>query len=124
MSYNKTILIVEDEAAILYALQSKLRVSGFKVLTADDGEKALNILHDTIPDAIILDIILPKVDGMEVLKQVKADARLKDVPTIIVTNLTDHETKKKGLELGAHDYLIKVEYNLDEIAERIAKAVA
>lgn len=121
MNHTPTILIVEDEAAILYAMQAKLRVAGFQVVTADDGEKAWRFLETMLPDLIVLDVVLPKIDGLELLKRIKNDERLQHLPTVIVTNLTDDETRKRGLELGANDFIIKVEYNLDEIALRIQK---
>lgn len=116
---NKKILIVEDETALLYALQSQLAVEGFKTLTADDGEKAFKLVNKNKPDLIVLDLILPKMDGWEFLKRVKADEKLRDIPVVIISNLSDEDSRKRGIELGAKDYLAKVNYSLDELVGKI-----
>ena len=116
---QRTILIVEDEATILYALQSKLSVDGFDILAVSDGAKALEALDSVIPDLILLDLILPLVDGWHVLEKIKEDNELKNVPVMIMTNLTDTDSKDRGVKLGASDFIIKAEYNLDDIVIRI-----
>jgi len=117
------IFIIEDEAALLYALEAKLRLEGFQVETAGDGEEALKKLKNYKPDLIILDIILPKIDGWEVLHMIRTDVKLVSVPVVIVTNLTDKHSREKGIELGVANYLIKSDYDLEELVGRIKSAL-
>jgi len=115
----KKILIVEDETALLYALQSQLSTEGYHVFVADDGEKALKVLDEHKPDAIILDIILPKLNGWEFLKKVKANSETKDIPVIIISNLSDDASRQRGIELGAKDYLPKINYSIAKLIDKI-----
>ncbi len=115
----KKILIVEDETALLYALQSQLSTEGYQVLVADDGEKALQVLSKHKPSAIVLDIILPKLNGWEFLKKIKANEETKKIPVIIISNLSDDASRQRGIELGAKDYLPKVNYSLAELVNKI-----
>ena len=117
------LFIIEDEAALLYALEAKLRLEGFQVETAGDGEEALKRLKNYKPDLIILDIILPKIDGWEVLNMIRADVKLVNVPVVIVTNLTDKHSREKGVELGVTNYLVKSDYDLGELVGRIKSAL-
>ena len=119
----KKIFIIEDEAALLYALEAKLRLEGFEVETAGDGEEALKKLKIYKPDLIVLDIILPKIDGWEVLQMIRADVKLVNVPVVIVTNLTDKHSREKGIELGVDNYLVKSDYDLSELVSRIRSAL-
>ena len=115
----KKIFIVEDEAALLYALEAKLRLEGFEVEVAADGEEALQRLKSYKPDLIILDIILPKMDGWEVLQQIRTNVKLTGVPVVIVTNLTDKHSRDKGVELGAVNFLVKSDFDLEELVKKI-----
>jgi two-component system, OmpR family, response regulator VicR len=115
----KKVLIVEDETALVYALQAMLKVEGFEVEIALDGEKALKKLETLRPDLIILDILLPKIEGWEVLHRVRANVKLADTPVIIVSNLTDKASREKALELGAKEFIAKPEYDLHELVAKI-----
>lgn len=115
----KKILIIEDETALLYALQSQLSAEGFKVLVADDGAKALKLVSSGKPDVIILDIILPKIDGWTLLKKIKQNPETKDIPVIIISNLSDETSKARGIKLGARDYLAKINYSIEQLVARI-----
>lgn len=115
----KKILIIEDETALLYALQSQLSAEGYATMAADDGEKALKLLARERPDAIILDIILPKMDGWALLKKVKSNQETKDIPVIIVSNLSDDASHARGIKLGAKDYLPKINYTTAELVDKI-----
>jgi DNA-binding response OmpR family regulator len=118
----KKIFIVEDEAALLYALEAKFRLEGFEVETAADGEEALKALRNYKPDLIVLDIILPKMDGWAVMQMIRADANLVSVPVVIVTNLTDKHSREKGVDLGAVNFLVKSDFDLEDLVDKI-KAV-
>ncbi|NMB48240.1 response regulator [Candidatus Kuenenbacteria bacterium] len=116
---RKKILIIEDEASLLYALQSQLSVAGMETMTAADGEKALPLIFKEKPDIIVLDIILPKIDGWELLKKIKANKATKNIPVVIISNLSDDDSRLKGLELGAKDYLTKIDYSISDLVEKI-----
>jgi len=126
MSNGKKILMVEDEANLLYGLQAKFRVAGYDVITdqGDDKKILLEKIKIQKPDYIILDIILPRVDGFELLAEVKADPALALIPVFIFTNLSDADSQRRGKELGADFYLIKAELNLDEFVEKFQKIIA
>jgi len=104
---SKSILIVDDEVSILMALEYALKKQNFKVMIARDGSEALNILENEIPDLMLLDIMMPKVDGYETIKQIKANEKLKNIKVIFLTAKNKESDIKKGLELGADKYLIK-----------------
>jgi len=120
---SKKILIVEDEAALLYALKARLTVDGFSISTVDSGEKALEALKKEKPDLIVLDIILPKMDGYDFLKKIKKEKKYKDIPVVIMSNLNKKENIEKGLKLGAKDYLIKTEFKLDDFIKKIKTVI-
>ncbi len=115
------VFIVEDEAALLYALQAKLKIEGFDTEVADSAEGVVEKIRNFMPDIVLLDLLLPKGDGWQILKDLKDDKDLKKIPVIIVSNLGDSENKKKGKELGAEDYIVKSNYDLKYIVNRIKK---
>ena len=121
---SNKILIVEDEDALASVLSSKFQLAGFSVLVAVDGEDGLNKIGTFQPDLILLDIILPKMDGFEILKTIKADKNLKNIPVILLTNLSQKDEVKKGLDLGANDYLIKAHYMPSEVINKVKKILA
>jgi len=123
MENKKKVLIIEDETALLYALQSQLAAAGLQTFTADDGEKALKMVGEVNPDLIVLDLLLPKVDGWTFLSEIKSKEGSKDVPVVIISNLSDDASQKRGFELGAKDYLAKVNYSMDELVEKIKKMI-
>jgi len=115
----KKILFIEDESALQQALSKYLSDNGYRVLSALDGESGLRLAKDEMPDLIMLDLILPKKDGFEVLKILKKDETTKDIPVIVLTNLGGTADIEKAISLGATTYLIKTNYRLEEVAERI-----
>lgn len=118
---KKTILIVEDDSFVMDIYQTKLAQEGFEVITADNGMEALKKLEKEKPDLILLDIIMPYVDGLEVLKKVRIMDRMKNVPIILLTNLSQKEEVDQGIALGANDYLIKSHFTPSEVLEKINK---
>jgi len=123
---NKKILIIEDDANLLYSLQAKFRLTGFEV-TIDEGLDEAELYHKIInikPGFIILDLLLPKIDGFDFLKKIKADPETAAIPVFIFTNLSDEDSKAKGLNLGADYYLIKSEFSLDEFVEKVKRIMA
>ena len=113
------ILFVEDEPSLQKAVSEVLIQEGFKILSAVDGEKGLELARKTKPDLILLDLILPKKDGFEVLKELKADEKTKNVPVIVLTNLEGMGDVEKALELGATTYLVKANYELEDVVTKI-----
>lgn len=119
----KKILIVEDEQVLQKTLSDALKKEGYKVLEALDGELGLNLAKKEKPDLILLDIILPKKTGFEVLEELKKDPSTKDLSVIILTNLEEAENVEKALVLGATTYLVKMEYSLASIIEKVKKTL-
>ena len=116
---KKKILIVEDEATLQKALTEFLTAEGFDVLSALDGEKGLELAKKEKPDLVILDIILPKKDGYEVLEEIKSQEDTKSIPVILLTNLESPEDIDRAFEKGASTYLIKSNYKLEEVVSKI-----
>jgi len=115
----KKILFVEDEPTLQKTIGRFLEEEGYQMINALDGELALKIAKKEKPDLILLDIILPKKDGFEVLKELKEDEITKDIPVIILTNLENDTDVEKALSIGATTYLVKSNYELKEIAKKI-----
>jgi len=119
----KKILLVEDDTFLAGMYVTKLQLEGFEVKIADDGEKGLKMAKSEQPDVILLDIILPKMSGFDVLKDLKADADTKAVPVMLLTNLGQREDVQKGLDLGAKDYLIKAHFMPSEVVTKIKNLI-
>ena len=121
MATKKYILLVEDDEFLAELYATKLTLEGFEVGLANDGEKGLKMVKARTPDLVLLDIILPKMDGFEVLKNMKEDKKYKDLPVILLTNLSQKDEVAKGLDLGAADYLIKAHFMPSEVIKKIRK---
>ena len=113
------ILIIEDEEVLAEVLKEKLKKANLEVKIAKDGEEAISMAKSFEPDVIVLDLLLPKVSGFEVLKQVKADERLSRIPVVVLSNLSDDENIKKAMNMGAMDYFVKANHPINEIVEKI-----
>ncbi|MDO8559778.1 MAG: response regulator [bacterium] len=122
-SAKKVILLVEDDEFLAELYATKLNLEGFEVLSAADGKKGLKLAQDKQPALVLLDIILPKLDGFEVLKGLKEGAATKDIPVILLTNLSQKDEVKRGLDLGAADYLIKAHFMPSEVVKKIKALV-
>lgn len=120
---KQTILIVEDEATLQKTLQEVLSQEGFLILSALDGELGLELAKKHKPDLILLDLILPKKDGFEVLKELKADPTTKGIPIVILTNLEGSTDVQKALELGATTYLVKANYELEDVIGKVRQNI-
>jgi len=117
---NKKILVVEDEEAMLSALKEKLSAAGFEVFEARNGEDGIKMAIENKPDAIVLDIVMPKMNGMEVITKLRADSWGAKVPVIILTNLgADEHITAKVAETEPAYYLMKMDYSLNDIVEKI-----
>lgn len=119
----KTVLIVEDEGAMQRALKNKLENAGYTVLAASDGSEALDRMRDGNPDLMLLDLIMPKLDGITVLREVKGDEKLKAVPVIILTNLSSGDKVAEAMQLGTFDFLVKANYSLDDVLTKVKERI-
>lgn len=116
---NKKILIIEDEENFQKTLSETLRKDGFEVFSALDGEQGIKMVKKELPNLVLLDLILPKKDGFEVLREMKADAILGKIPVIVLTNLEGGQDIERVLSLGARTYLVKANYSLQEVVGKI-----
>jgi len=119
----KTILFVEDESVLQKTFGEILKQEGYEVISALDGEIGLRLAKEKKPDLILLDLILPKIHGFDVLKKLKEDKETQEIPVIVLTNLEGIGDVDKALELGATTYLVKAQYTLEEVVEKIKKAL-
>jgi len=119
----KKILFVEDESALQKTFGEILTQEGYEMISALDGETGLRLAKEKKPDIILLDLILPKMHGFEVLKNLKSDTETESIPVIVLTNLEQPEEIEKAIELDATTYLVKSSYSLQEIVEKIKKAL-
>lgn len=113
------ILVAEDDQYLLNAYRVKLVRAGFEVAMAMDGEVALETLKTIQPDLILLDLVMPKVDGFAVLESIQKDDRLKTIPVIVASNLGQKEDVERGMALGARDYIIKSEIPINDLIAKI-----
>ncbi len=117
------VLLVEDDEFLANIYKTKFEMEGFKVSVALNGEAGLADVKKKCPDIVILDILLPKMDGFVVLEKLKADPETKHVPVILLTNLGQKDDVEKGLKLGAADYLIKAHFKPSETVEKVKKVL-
>lgn len=118
---NKKILIVEDDKMIRSMYETKLKQEGFFVLLAENGTQGLEIAIKEKPDLILLDIIMPQIDGFTVLQELRLHKALKKTPIILLTNLGTSEDKEKGHKFGADDYLVKSNLTPAQITDIVRK---
>ncbi|MCX6764654.1 MAG: response regulator [Candidatus Nealsonbacteria bacterium] len=119
----KKILFIEDESALQKTFRVFIEQEGYKMVSALDGESGFNLAKLEKPDLILLDLILPRLNGFEVLEKLKEDYETKEIPVIILTNLENPDDINKALELGAKTYLVKSNYTLSELVEKVKKAL-
>jgi len=118
------ILIIEDEPNLLEMYRIYLEKADYHPITASDGKTGLELAQKEKPDLIILDILLPEINGWMLLKRFKSDPRLKKIPVLIFSNLGQPEEIKKGLQLGGDDYLLKTDLTPKELLEKIKKMLS
>ena len=123
MAAKKRILLVEDDEFLAELYATKLNLEGFEVSLATDGEKGLKMAKEKDPHLVLLDIVLPKMDGFEVLRQLKLDKSTKGIPIILLTNLSQKDEVDRGLSLGADDYLIKAHFMPSEVIKKIKQVI-
>ena len=118
---GKRILIVEDEKPMARAVSAKLENSGFSAQMAGNGDEALAALAENAFDLVLLDLVMPRTDGWQVLEKMRQEYT--DTPVIVATNLSQAEDEKRALDLGAKDFLVKSNVSITEVVERIKKAL-
>ena len=119
----KKILIVEDEEIMIDLLQRKLAKEGFEILIARDGEEGLKAMREKPPDIVLLDIIMPKMGGFEVMEEMQKDKELKKIPVIVISNSGQPVEIDKAQRLGAKDWLIKTEFDPQEVIDKVIKQI-
>ena len=117
---SKKILIADDETDIVETLQFMLEVEGFECLTAYNGEDALNLAKREKPDLLILDVMMPKINGYKVCRLLKFDAKYKNIPILMVTARSQEEDKMIGEETGADEYITKP-FEINDVVEKVKK---
>ena len=118
---KKFVLVAEDDIFLANVHMSKLTKEGFEVLIAKNGEEALNFARNRKPDIILMDLIMPVKDGFQALEELKSDPELKNIKVIILSNLSQDEDKKRTLDLGALEYVVKSDVSFKEIVEIVKK---
>jgi CheY-like chemotaxis protein len=121
MSEEKKVLIIEDEKFVIEALTDKFEASNFLVFKAEDGVMGLEMAEKNIPDIIILDVVMPKMDGLEMLKRLRESDWGKNIPVILLTNISDGAKIQEAEKLGISKYMLKAEWKLKEIIVEVEK---
>ena len=115
----KKILLVDDEPEIQLIMSSRLEALGYQVLIAKDGQEGLNMAREKHPDLILLDIVMPIMDGITMLRFLRRDEWGKNAPVMLLTNLNETEKISNSMDLEAFDYLIKTDWSLDNVVKKI-----
>lgn len=118
------ILLVEDDPLLIDIYTTKLKASGFEVDVVSDGEEVLKKAKEKLPDVLLLDIVLPNVDGWEILGSIKGDKATEGIKVIILSNLGQKEEVEKGIALGAEKYLIKAHFTPSQVVDEVKKILA
>jgi len=117
----KKVLIVEDSKFLSNTFKTELGRSGYEIRVVGDGEEAMNTLKEFKPDLILLDLVMPKKDGFEVLSELKQSNDLKSIPVLVISILNLKEDMEKAISLGAVDYLTKTDFTLEELKKKVGK---
>ena len=116
---RKILLLVEDDPLLINMYQTKFSSEGFQVFTATDGQAGLTLAQTEKPDIILLDIMMPKLDGIEVLRRIRQDPKLKTVPVLMLSNLSEMAKQKEAIELGAKEFLVKANFTPTQVVVKI-----
>ena len=120
----RRILLVEDDRFLRKAAETTLKQQGYTVITAADGEEALRVAHSAPPDLILLDVIMPKLNGFQVLDALKKDPTTAHIPVIILSNLGQDRDVQQAMEAGATAYFIKADLSLQALVQRVGETLA
>jgi len=119
----KKILIVEDEKILADLLAKKLKEESYDISLAHDGQEAFRKIREEKPDLILLDIIMPKMGGFEVLEEMQKTPEVKNIPVIVISNSGQPVEISRALELGVKDYLIKTQFDPDEVVSKVKRQI-
>lgn len=123
MGSQKKILLVDDDPLILQTYQTEFELSGFEVLKAGDGKTGWEIACAQRPDVILLDILMPMMSGIDLLKKIKSDPEVAEIPVFILTNIGQDQAVQEALEAGARDFILKHRFSPAEVVSRIRESV-
>lgn len=116
---KKKILLIEDDTFISQMYDMKFKQTNYDFLLAKDGKEGMQMIRDIKPDIILLDIVLPEMDGFAILEEIKKDPEISSIPVLLLTNLGQQENIQKGILLGAKDYIIKAHSTPQEVVEKV-----
>ncbi|MCK4891835.1 MAG: response regulator [Candidatus Pacebacteria bacterium] len=125
MEQNKKtkVLIIEDDSYISDMYKIKFESENFETVVASNGIEGIKFLEKAVPDIILLDVVMPKIDGFSVLKEIKKNSKLDKIPVVLLTNLSQKENVERGFELGASSYIIKAHFTPSEVVEKIKEVL-
>jgi CheY-like chemotaxis protein len=118
-----TVLVVEDSAVAREVVMKILQREGYDVVGASNGLEALDRVHSEIPDLVLLDVMMPEMDGITLLEELRDEPQYKELPVILLTALSDEGRMKKAKELGVCEYLVKTRFSYDELVDQVGKHV-
>jgi two-component system, sensor histidine kinase and response regulator len=118
-TFNKKILIIEDESSVRNALVNKFTSEKFEVLEAKNGKIGLKLALSNHPDIILLDIMMPVMNGITMLKKLRTNSDIQKIPIILLTNLNDSENIDEAMSLGVYDYLVKADWKLEDVVKKV-----
>lgn len=116
---EKKILIIEDDSFLQGLEANKLEKEGYKIITASTGEEAMKKIEEPEISVVLLDLLLPNYDGLEILKKIRSTELIKNIPVIVFSNLSEEKMIKQAYDLGATDFMVKSNFTLDELVKRI-----
>ena len=118
---GRRVLLVEDDPILQRAADASLRQRGFVVLTASDGEEGLRIAREQCPDLVLLDLLMPLMPGMELLRSLKAEDATRHIPVLILSNSSRDDDNREAISLGAAGYLVKANISLKELGDHVER---
>lgn len=121
INQTKKIIIIEDEKILGEIIFKKLVSEGYQVSLAYDGEDGIKMVREQVPDLVLLDLVMPKKNGLEVLEDMKSDNKLKSIPVVVISNSGQQTEIEKVVELGVRDYIIKAQFSPDDVLEKVKK---
>jgi len=120
---SSTVLVVEDSSAAREVVMRILQHEGYNVVGASNGVEALDQLHSKIPDLVLLDVMMPEMDGLTLLQELRHEPQYKELPVILLTALSDEPRMNRARELGVREYLVKTRFSYDELLDQVGKHV-
>lgn len=118
---KQKIVLLDDDEVLARLTVSELTKAGFSVVSAHDGEAGWTLIQAELPDLVLLDIVMPKLDGIGVLTKMKEDEKTKNIPVIMLTNLDDFEKVAQATQLGARSYLVKTDWKISDVIKKIGE---